>query len=476
MGVMQSCLGCVNAVPGIRGARNLGDMENHAQLQLAVGHPEQVTTSGAGSSATPDEASTFHTALEECLPSGQDGDRGRADSFVAHTSEYFSPRVEEMMRSRSDFPSDVEHQIEHSKSDWSEMTACSDSSEEDVEPKNRKVFDELMNDPRWKNKDRGDFFFECPAVLKVGQQIAEGGQATIHEFKNADGSVNPGLLWKVFKERSSLSRLRRQWPRGILRRDVSTCIVGAGTMLEDGRFAFMMVRGLADLRAVIDQAMTEKNNRGPPFPYEWKGRILDAYGIIWHIAFQMALLHELNIIHRDLKASNILLYASEGDVHPIVGDFECSIGVIGTGFFRAPEILLASKNNTAPNFTEKADVYSYGMTCFEVVTGRGPFEVELKLTSFSKVRDLVIDGRRPQLPSDLDLRLKDLIERCWNPIPSERPTFAEIFYDLWVKGGKPQLFSGSDGSDERLKDWAERFGNSIPGERPTFAGVFYDLA
>jgi len=40
--------------------------------------------------------------------------------------------------------------------------------------------------------------------------------------------------------------------------------------------------------------------------------------------------------------------------------------------------------------------------------------------------DLVIEGRRPKLPSDLDVTLKDLIESCWNPIPSERPSFSKI--------------------------------------------------
>ena len=105
--VMQSCLGCMNGVPG-REARNFGDMENHAQLRVTVGTSEQTTMSGA----------SFLTALEECLPSRHDvplRDRGDAGSSVAQKSEYFSARVEEMMRSRSKFFADVEHQIEHSK-------------------------------------------------------------------------------------------------------------------------------------------------------------------------------------------------------------------------------------------------------------------------------------------------------------------------------------------------------------------------
>jgi len=53
-----------------------------------------------------------------------------------------------------------------------------------------------------------------------------------------------------------------------------------------------------------------------------------------------------------------------------------------------------------------------------------PFEGKLKAGRASY--DLVIGGRRPKLPNDMDESLKDLIERCWHPTPSQRPTFREI--------------------------------------------------
>jgi serine/threonine protein kinase len=99
--------------------------------------------------------------------------------------------------------------------------------------------------------------------------------------------------------------------------------------------------------------------------------------------------------------------------------------VLGTGYWRAPEILLASLDGSAVDFSEKGDVYAFGMTCFEIVTGRLPFEGELEPWRRAH-KVLVIKGRRPKLPSDLDVALKNLIERCWNPIPNERPSFSEI--------------------------------------------------
>jgi len=86
--------------------------------------------------------------------------------------------------------------------------------------------------------------------------------------------------------------------------------------------------------------------------------------------------------------------------------------------------LFALKNRNAIDFSKKTNVYSYAITCFEIVIGCLPFEGKLEACRASD--DLIIEGQRPKLPSDLDLTLKDLIERCWNPIPNERPSFSKI--------------------------------------------------
>jgi serine/threonine protein kinase len=79
------------------------------------------------------------------------------------------------------------------------------------------------------------------------------------------------------------------------------------------------------------------------------------------------------------------------------------VGVVGTGLWRAPEILRQLKNKVLTSelvFTEKCDVYSYGMTCYELVSGHVPFEdYECRP---QEGRDLVLKGKRPELPPSLD--------------------------------------------------------------------------
>jgi serine/threonine protein kinase len=155
----------------------------------------------------------------------------------------------------------------------------------------------------------------------------------------------------------------------------------------------------------------------------------------------MLKLHDHGILHRDLKASNVLVQLrnpkdfgaltvmldSFGGYDLDVVDFESSVGVVGTGFWRAPEVLLALKNRSLgpETWTKKCDVYSYAMTCYELMTGRIPFEDHVGMNA-----DKVINGARPLWPNSLWPHLCKLVERCWDSDPSSRPNFHEIVDEL----------------------------------------------
>jgi serine/threonine protein kinase len=84
--------------------------------------------------------------------------------------------------------------------------------------------------------------------------------------------------------------------------------------------------------------------------------------------------------------------------------------------------LVANKPTLEPTYTAKADVYSFGMTCYEVLTGCTPFSSLPR----SAVYKRVIAGERPELPADIDTRLYNLIQMCWDTDAQKRPTFKEI--------------------------------------------------
>ena len=156
------------------------------------------------------------------------------------------------------------------------------------------------------------------------------------------------------------------------------------------------------------------------------------------IATGMRRLQANDILHRDLKAANVLVNKGYGkgieeenfdsmQLLCYVADFESCEGVMGTGFWRAPEVLLALKSKGIDKFsdgriwTKKVDVYRYAMTCYEVLTGCIPFQ-----NRAANDYDSIIEGERPPLPDYVDHEMQNLLERCWHCVPSIRPTFDKI--------------------------------------------------
>nr|XP_009419455.2 PREDICTED: serine/threonine-protein kinase STY17-like [Musa acuminata subsp. malaccensis] len=148
------------------------------------------------------------------------------------------------------------------------------------------------------------------------------------------------------------------------------------------------------------------------------------------VAMALLYLHQQKprVIHRDLKPSNILLDAA---THARVTDFgharlladgeQALTGEMGTFVYMAPEVIRCEP------YTEKCDVYSFGIILNELITGEHPY-IE---TSFgpAKIALEVSEGRlRPKLPEhDHECReLTELICCSWSDDASARPSFAAI--------------------------------------------------
>lgn len=305
------------------------------------------------------------------------------------------------------------------------------------------------------------------------EKLAEGGQAEIYSayvpFLGPDrDGPDFRVVVKVFKGGSVLEHLEKQIPPALMKsyqrfkngidrgRHLSFGIEHA-TLLTRGkfkdRFAFVMEEAWGDLRKLVDhQMMHFSHNQGPPFP------LYTTLHLMHEIADQMNNLHGVHppILHNDLKAANVLVeldattcghrtcgpdpstrrpkFHKENGYGITVADFECSIGVVGTGYWRAPEILQQLKDRVPMSdlkFSKACDVYSYGMTCYELVSGRIPFEDYTNRPS--EGFHLVLKGDRPELPPDLDPLVRGIITSCWDPIPSKRPSFEDITEELkWI--------------------------------------------
>lgn len=153
-------------------------------------------------------------------------------------------------------------------------------------------------------------------------------------------------------------------------------------------------------------------------------------GICLATAQGMMHLHSHQALHRDLKSGNILLDSS-GSVK--VADFGLSrlqaaacgeplTAELGTWQWMAPEVV-APWDQRGAVYTEKADVYSFGIVMWECAAREVPFK---QYDGHQAAVMATYKGMRPDIPKETPEPLSQLIRECWSPAYGRRPSFAEI--------------------------------------------------
>ncbi|SPO44662.1 related to ser/thr protein kinase [Moesziomyces antarcticus] len=144
-------------------------------------------------------------------------------------------------------------------------------------------------------------------------------------------------------------------------------------------------------------------------------------------------LHKCGIIHRDIKAANILL-TSMGKI--LLCDFGVAASLassshskrstfVGTPYWMAPEVITEGKT-----YDQKADVWSLGITIYEMATGNPPLaDVEQM-----RVIMLIPKSKPPRLPEgEFSPAMRDFVAACLNEEPKERATSEELNKLKWIK-------------------------------------------
>uniref|UniRef100_A0A8C4IY12 Serine/threonine-protein kinase TNNI3K n=1 Tax=Dromaius novaehollandiae TaxID=8790 RepID=A0A8C4IY12_DRONO len=150
------------------------------------------------------------------------------------------------------------------------------------------------------------------------------------------------------------------------------------------------------------------------------------------VAKGMEYLHNLTqpIIHRDLNSHNILLYE---DGHAVVADFGESRFLQsldednmtkqpGNLRWMAPEVF-----TQCTRYTIKADVFSYALCLWELLTGEIPFA---HLKPAAAAADMAYHHIRPPIGYSIPKPISSLLMRGWNACPEGRPEFSEVVTKL----------------------------------------------
>ncbi|KAJ3493477.1 hypothetical protein NLG97_g4704 [Lecanicillium saksenae] len=173
-----------------------------------------------------------------------------------------------------------------------------------------------------------------------------------------------------------------------------------------------------------------------------------------------------NIIHRDVKPTNILVN-TRGQVKicdfGVSGNLVASIAKtnIGCQSYMAPERIsgggMAQSGNADGTYSVQSDVWSLGLTIIECAMGRYPYPPEVSSTIFGQL-NAIVEGEPPTLPEEgYSENAHDFVKGCTNKVPLKRPTYAAMLKHPWLSSlSKPYTITEEAEEGDEAEQVAEQ--------------------
>ncbi|KZT30114.1 kinase-like protein [Neolentinus lepideus HHB14362 ss-1] len=157
--------------------------------------------------------------------------------------------------------------------------------------------------------------------------------------------------------------------------------------------------------------------------------------LVLQVTDALEYLHSSGITHKDIRGSNILVDGhgsarlTDVGLAPVLGTAGLfpSMKVVPSPRWAPPELIRYAGDASGAPFTTRSDVYSLGMTIYEMLALKKPFD---GIRSESHVCYIVWAGQRPAKPEgyneNLHGALWSIIQECWKSDPTSRPTVADV--------------------------------------------------
>jgi len=170
------------------------------------------------------------------------------------------------------------------------------------------------------------------------------------------------------------------------------------------------------------------------------------YSIILDVGTALKKMNEMGVMHRDIKPNNIFIKSKKIKL----GDFGCSIFIkdnnfeqVGTIFYTAPEILQDL------NYDEKCDLWSLGVTLYEIYFGVLPFGDKITINSVKKIlsKNKKLNLLETGIPN-LDILFNSLL----TIEPKDRINYKDFFDFIFKKENKEENIINSNNMTDNMNN------------------------
>ncbi|KAL4150310.1 hypothetical protein PRNP1_009714 [Phytophthora ramorum] len=248
--------------------------------------------------------------------------------------------------------------------------------------------------------------------ITLGRMIGEGAFGKVHEGKWRGKSVAVKLLICQDLRSDILNEFQSEVEIMSVLRHPNICRLLGACMDPPHRALVVELLQRGSLWGVL--RMNRKS-----IDQEMRSRF------IYDTAKGMSYLHhfERPILHRDLKSPNLLvdknfnIKLSDFGLARVKAHVQTMTGNCGTVQWMAPEVLGNQK------YTEKADVFSFGIVIWEIVTGECPYD---GMSQIQAALGVLNRNLRPNIPRECPPFFSRLMKACWNRQPELRPSFPHI--------------------------------------------------
>ncbi|GAA5971136.1 hypothetical protein JCM21900_000946 [Sporobolomyces salmonicolor] len=283
--------------------------------------------------------------------------------------------------------------------------------------------------------------------LQRGQLLGEGGFARVYLCTEPDGITNKAL--KVIDKqqlKSTKTKSKLFAEIKIHQAMQHPNIIAFEHCFEDEGNVYMQLE-LCSNGSLLDLLRRRRRYSEPEARY-----------YLTQLVGACDYMHSNSVIHRDLKLGNLML---DDNMDLRVGDFglaalvkfpgERKKTICGTPNYIAPEILFDTKGG----HSFEVDIWSIGVILYTLLIGKPPFQTKDVKNIYRKIRDNAYTFP-PEIP--LSAEAQDLISWILRPVPSERPTLAEILaHPFLITGPFPSRISPraseAEGARECVEEW-----------------------